>query len=65
MNNNHEFKYINAMLSAVLFAIVYFETKDTLLALITIVSLNVGIPTAINLLEFMEKNGRKIFSKNK
>ena len=63
--SEYQFKHVNAMLSSMLFALVYFESKDTLLALITIVTVNIGIPTAINLLEFMEKNGRKIFSKNK
>lgn len=63
--SEHQFKHLNTMLSAILFAIVYFQAQDTLLAMMTIVSVNVGIPTAINLLEFMDKNGRKIFSKTK
>ena len=63
--SEYQFKHINAMLSAVLFSLVYFQAQDKLLAMITVVSVNVGIPTAINLLEFMEKNGRKIFGKSK
>ena len=63
--SDYQFKHINAMLSAIIFSIVYFQAQDKLLAMITVVTVNIGIPTAINLLEFMEKNGRKIFSKNK
>ena len=63
--SDYQFKHINAMLSAMLFVLVYFQTQDKLLAMIAVVSVNLGIPVAIDLLEFMEKNGRKIFSKNK